>query len=955
MTFPLAAYEAFASRLTIPSRDSGLILFDKPFGTQIALRKAIAAGMERDIHGFVILKGGRQIGGSTEADALSLYWLQHHRGMVGQMVSDDLPNLKYRRKVMRQMLASLPRAWRYPINADNLDFLEWAAPCRSTLVFDYAGLRAESNLGRSKGLNYLYADEVGSWPDQKAVSALEAALSERHAARLYLWISTARGFNTFKEMWDGAKGAISKRRTFLAWWQHDGYRVERDSREFKKYGARGPNAEERLWIGVIKRRYRRIISREQLAWYRWTLAERFFGDETMMAQEFACLVGATRIGTERGLIPLSGASGVASTESGCVLGVYHQGERDVVRATTECGRVLTGTPDHPLERPDGTFVPLGDSLGSLITLRSPRFADEPHRVAWSTLGGIVTTLVIDEVWARFLGYFMGDGCYSHNSVSIACTGKDTDVIEDVGRLMRAIFGSYSRREVSRRRTQGAPPGCVILRVGCTSFSDVMKRLGFWNPADHSASLRAHRRVCVPEAIFRSSEAVVREFLRGLFESDGFIAQDATRVLLFSKHLGFLRDVQLLLLGFGVTSRVKTVRRTSRLCGEYDGNELTLRAQETRRFNERIGFVGERKRSRVRPDGRYSRAALPIEFLDRIVTVEAAGRQSVYDVAMHTTAHTFSANGIVVHNCIPEDAFQAFGDKFIEPAMVQRLRVTLEDAPPPTGFRYEWAATLDGVKVHECEPREAPLRVWEQPDPEGVYVVAGHPSWSSSPEAAQFVAEVFRVWPDRITQVAEYAADAGAMYQFAWVLLHLAGAYRTRMPAYMIVEVGATGYRVLEEIQMLERYGFGLSVAARGQLEDVLGSVRHYFYYRPDSPFTRTAPQDWKTGPNNRPWLLHGLRDALERGHLTLRSATLLDELAALRRGEQGDNDQIAGRAGTSDSRAICAALGIQCWTQTAIADLDVILPPKEPDPMVATSAQQRLVQNWIGAAMGQRG
>ena len=146
MTLDLRAYHAFASRLTIPSRDAGLILFDRPFGTQLAMRKAIAAGWERDIHDFVILKGGRQIGGSTEADALSLYWLQHHHGMVGQMVSDDLPNLKYRRKVMRQMLGSLPRAWRYPINADNLDFLEWAAPCRSTLVFDYAGLRVESNL-----------------------------------------------------------------------------------------------------------------------------------------------------------------------------------------------------------------------------------------------------------------------------------------------------------------------------------------------------------------------------------------------------------------------------------------------------------------------------------------------------------------------------------------------------------------------------------------------------------------------------------------------------------------------------------------------------------------------------------------------------------------------------------------------------------------------------------------
>ena len=215
MTFDLLAYQRFASKLTIPSRDAGMILFDHPFGTQQAVRQEIAAGLDDDVHDFLFLKGGRQIGGSTEFDALSLYWLQRHAGLVGQLVSDDMPNMKYRRKLLRQMLAWLPRQYRFPINADNLEFLEWTAPCRSTLVFDYAGVRANSNLGRSKGLNYLYADEVGSWTDERAVMALEAALSEQHPQRLFLWISTARGFNTFKDMWDEAGHAVTRRRCFI--------------------------------------------------------------------------------------------------------------------------------------------------------------------------------------------------------------------------------------------------------------------------------------------------------------------------------------------------------------------------------------------------------------------------------------------------------------------------------------------------------------------------------------------------------------------------------------------------------------------------------------------------------------------------------------------------------------------------------------------------------------------
>src|SRR5256885_7670114 len=91
VTLDLLAYHAFASRLTIPSRDAGLILFDRPFGTQLAMRKAIAAGWERDIHDCVILKGGRQIGGVPAAGAPAPYCLLHPPSAAGPLSSADLP------------------------------------------------------------------------------------------------------------------------------------------------------------------------------------------------------------------------------------------------------------------------------------------------------------------------------------------------------------------------------------------------------------------------------------------------------------------------------------------------------------------------------------------------------------------------------------------------------------------------------------------------------------------------------------------------------------------------------------------------------------------------------------------------------------------------------------------------------------------------------------------------
>jgi hypothetical protein len=302
-------------------------------------------------------------------------------------------------------------------------------------------------------------------------------------------------------------------------------------------------------------------------------------------------------------------------------------------------------------------------------------------------------------------------------------------------------------------------------------------------------------------------------------------------------------------------------------------------------------------------------------------------------------------------CLPEDAFQAFGEKFIAPALVRKLRLSLARAPQPKGLTYEFLDTLDETAekgLHRADPLTAPLVIWEEPEPTGVYVVAGHPAYSSSEQAGTYVAQVFRVWPDRMVQVAQYRAEQGAMYQFAWVLLHLCGAYRTLLPAYFILEVGATGYRVLAEIQALERHGYGLSARARGNIQDLLGSVRHYFYYRPDQPFARSAAQEWKTGPNNRPWVLHGLRDTIERGQMEIRSSSLIDGLAAMRQGESGDQDEIAGAAGGSDADVLCTALAVECWLRAAMPDLEGLVAPKERTHEEPVTAEHRLIQHYLG-------
>lgn len=579
----IAAVQDFCSHITIPSKDQGLILFDGLFGTQRYLLEEYERGFADGIRDFTVEKG-RQEGITTIMDALRLYWPQTHSGTQGLFVSNSDENRDFRRDVCLEMLNSLPRAYRLPVRVNNKNLLAWPS---SRLMFDAAGSRQESDLGRSRGVNFLDADEVGLWESPHDIEALRASLSDRHPMRFYSWNGTARGFNHFYDMCQEAQKAATQRFIFIGWYRHELYRVDELAQPavWEQYNGR-LTREERDWIREVKRLYGLEIAAEQVVWYRWVLEEKFYGDEAMRAQEFPCL--------------------------------------------------------------------------------------------------------------------------------------------------------------------------------------------------------------------------------------------------------------------------------------------------------------------------------------------------------------------------PDDAFQAFGDRFIPATDIQTLRLAAKKAPKPTGYRYEVAQHWDESTVLRAPVDKAPLLVWEEPEPWASYIVAGHPWGSSSPTAAQWVAQVYRAWPDSLVQVAEYTADEGTTYGFAWLLMYLCGAYNVNASPFLICEANGPGYAVMNQIKLFQELGYGLTSARRAQgLQDFTGAFRRYFYARPDNLSWKSAPIDWKTNPDIRPYLLHSLADTVIRGHMQVRSPLLINSLAGLRRGESGDNDQIEGGAGRSDAHAICAALAVKAWQDFAMNDLVNTVAPKAAERSAPTTVSHAIVSNFM--------
>lgn len=277
----LDTFVEWCSSLTIDSKDAGLVPLQF-FGTQRKLVTEIAAGLENDVRHFVVLKG-RQLGISTASLALDCYWPMGRAGVQGALVTDTDSNRDYFRDIITGYLEALPRTHRQPVRGHNRTQLTWAN--RSRLLYLVAGTRKGGGLGRAKGVNFLHATEMSSWGDEEGLESLQATLSQVSKDRLYIYESTARGFDMFYDMWKRAKRARTQRAIFIGWWLKEGYSWPQDHVIFQTYWDGKLTSAERDWVRKIKVMYGYDIRPEQIAWHRHYAAE-LSSDELSMSQEF---------------------------------------------------------------------------------------------------------------------------------------------------------------------------------------------------------------------------------------------------------------------------------------------------------------------------------------------------------------------------------------------------------------------------------------------------------------------------------------------------------------------------------------------------------------------------------------------------------------------------------------------------------------------------------------------
>jgi stage V sporulation protein R len=248
--------------------------------------------------------------------------------------------------------------------------------------------------------------------------------------------------------------------------------------------------------------------------------------------------------------------------------------------------------------------------------------------------------VVDEKFASFLGYLIGDGHISEVKRVIGLTTGDEPQADHFASLVAELFGITPRKKWDKTKWR------VLL--SSQTVKDFLVSLGL--KTGFAARVKD-----VPDCILRSPQTVVAAFLRALYDCDGYAG--SAGVILATSSEAMSKTVQLLLLNFGVLST-----RRPHKDGCWHVQSL---GQSAKVFRDEIGFGLERKQARLTEYVENRKWFKAEADEDEIVSVERR-RAEVFDISVEDT-HRYVAQGFINHNSFWHSTIMT--QKVLEPSEV----------------------------------------------------------------------------------------------------------------------------------------------------------------------------------------------------------------------------------------------------------------------------------------------
>ena len=281
-----------------------------------------------------------------------------------------------------------------------------------------------------------------------------------------------------------------------------------------------------------------------------------------------CVAGNSIVNTERGLTPISELSGIPAGSliktdlSPTPLEQWiDNGLMDTLKIETADGYELEGTPNQCVRVIDAEGNYVWRRLDELQTTdaisihRKNRLFGEgklapfsfKHKKATHRKNEFIFPEQLTEDYAYLMGLLVGDGrCTTRDGVQLCVCEKQMKQLADT--LFKRLFGKRGKVFGHWTYACGVELRAYLAHLGLGYQRSWEKR--------------------VPSSVFTATKSSVAAFLRGLFDTDGTVRRtgrnlNSADVKLTTTSKELARDVQQLLLNFGIISNIQKAEATGK--------------------------------------------------------------------------------------------------------------------------------------------------------------------------------------------------------------------------------------------------------------------------------------------------------------------------------------------------------------------------------------------------------
>lgn len=255
-----------------------------------------------------------------------------------------------------------------------------------------------------------------------------------------------------------------------------------------------------------------------------------------------------------------------------------------------------------------------------------------------------------------LGMIAGDGHISNQRAVLGFWGEDRVLAFDFAKSVNKIIKSLPKKS-NNRLYKVAPVHVEKRNYSCIQSEILAKYL------NDNFNFNSETKLKVPDVVWKGTEKCVKGYLSALFQADGTFyhneKKQSCRISLSSSTPVFLKEIQQLLLNFGIVSKFLSRTKSGKKMmpdgkggqKEYqckENYELFITKQNILLFMKFVGFLGATKNSKVNK-WMKSGSFYSEKFFTTIQEIKFVGYEPVYDTTQNDK-NAIILNGIHSGNC-----------------------------------------------------------------------------------------------------------------------------------------------------------------------------------------------------------------------------------------------------------------------------------------------------------------